>query len=120
MGGGGGGGAFRGTKGASIQISDATMYQDGKHFNKHGRDMGYASKKEYDAAAKEFARANLKNPDAQIYEGKWNGGGNQHLEEQIAIMYDGKTVIINKQTGQIIDFYEGNECRGLIELKRIR
>ena len=51
------------------------MHQDGKHYNKHGRTMGYASKKEYDQAAKEFAIANMDNQEAKIYRGKWNGNG---------------------------------------------
>ena len=43
--GGGINGGFKGTKGGSIEISDKKMYQVGDHFNKHGREMGYSSKK---------------------------------------------------------------------------
>lgn len=39
----------------AINVSESKMYQLGDHFNKHGRGMGYESKKAYDAAAKEFA-----------------------------------------------------------------
>ena len=120
MGGGGGGGGFRGTKGSSIRISDKKIYQDGKHFNKHGRDMGYKSIKAYDSAAKEFAEKHQNHPDAKVYEGKWNGTGSQHREIQRIITYEGKTVIVNKDSGQVIDFYRGEAYRGIIELERIR
>lgn len=38
-------------KDIDIFISKQKMYQDGKHFNKHGRNMDYTNKKEYNEAA---------------------------------------------------------------------
>ena len=90
------------------------MYQLGDHFNKHGKAMGYESKKAYDAAAREFANINQENSNAQIFEGIWNG------TVQRAISYEGKTVILDKATGQIIDFYEGCEFRGWINITQIQ
>ena len=93
------------------------MYQEGKHFNKHGRAMGYSSKKEYSDAALKFAQENSKNTNAQIFEGTWNGTGKVTAQtQQIAISCENKTVILNKLSGQIIDFYKGTELRGLIKL----
>ncbi len=111
---------FKGTKGCNISISRQRMYQDGKHFNKRGREMGYTSKKEYSDDALDFANKNIHNPNAQIYEEIWNGKGNQNGQTQIVITYDNKTVIINKNSGQVIDFYEGTDYRGLIDLHKIR
>lgn len=120
MGGGGGKGWFGGTKGASVQISDKRMHQDGKHFRKHGRTMGYPDKKSYDAAAKEFARKYQEHPDAKVFEGKWGGSGKFAHKPQRVITYEGKTVIIEPKTGQIVDFYIGNEYRGLYDLTPVR
>ena len=118
--GGGTGGGFKGTKGSSINISDKNMHQIGKHFNKHGRDMGYSSKAEYNNAAREFVNSYQNHPDAKIYEGKWNGGGIYNNRIQRIVTYDNKTAIINPNTGQIIDFYTGTDRKGIIGLKRIR
>lgn len=107
-------------KDIDIFISKQKMYQDGKHFNKHGRNMGYTNKKEYNEAAINFAEENKSNPNAQVYEGLWNGKGNQNRDVQIIITYDNKSVIINKNSGQIIDFYEGTDFRGLIDLHKVR
>jgi len=96
------------------------MHQVGDHFNKHERNMGYNSKKEYGDAALKFAKQNSKNPKAKIFEGKWNGTGMEGKDRQIAILFDNKTVIIEKFTGQLIDFYEGIELRGLINLLKIQ
>jgi hypothetical protein len=104
----------------NICISDSKMYQLGKHFEKHGRQMGYNSKKEYDAAAQNFVKTHLNNSEAKIFEGVWNGKGQLNGTKQIVIVYDGKTAIIDKNTGQIIDFYLGSELRGLIHLERLR
>ncbi|WP_102272010.1 hypothetical protein [Cytobacillus massiliigabonensis] len=103
-----------------INISDANMYQLGKHFNKHGRNMGYTSKKDYNLAAYHFAKTNQVNPKATIFEGVWNGPGQLNGTVQRAIIYEGKTVIVDKKTGQLIDFYQGSELRGLIHLKEIK
>ncbi len=94
--------------------ADKKMHQVGEHFNKHGRGMGYTSKKEYGDAALKFAQENSKNPKAKIIEGVWNGGGKANLKEQVAVIFENKTVIIDKISGQLIDFYEGSELRGLI------
>lgn len=39
----------------SIEISEQKMYQQGQHFNKHGREMGYTGEKE----CKRFKSANI-------------------------------------------------------------
>ncbi len=97
--------------------SNKEIYQLGKHFNKHGRAMGYASKSEYNSAALKFAETYSKNPLAKIVEGTWNGTGDMTRNaRQIAITFENRTVIIDKMTGQLIDFYEGEELRGLIKL----
>ncbi len=96
------------------------MHQVGDHFNKHGRSMGYSSKKEYGDAALRFAQDNSKNPKAQIFEGELNYGGNRTGDIQIAISHENRTVIVDKITGQLIDFYEGTEMRGLINLLKIQ
>ena len=120
MGGGGGGGRFKGTKGASIKISDQKMHKDSTHFNKHGRAMGYQTKKEYETAVKYFARKYQDHPEAKVSEGRWSGGGRFHTREQRIITYGNKTVIVDSQTGQIVTFYEGSEYRGLYDIKSIR
>jgi hypothetical protein len=58
--------------------------------------------------------------EAKVFEGVWNGKGQLNGTKQIVIVYDGKTAIIDKNTGQIIDFYLGSELRGLIHLERLR
>ena len=120
MGGGGGSGKFKGTRGGIFKISGSKMYQDGKHYNKHGREMGYSSKNEYNNAAKNFAIKYQNHPDAKIYEGVWNGKGVFHEQVQRIITYGNMTVIIDPKTGQIIDFYYGDEYRGFIDLQRLR
>jgi hypothetical protein len=104
----------------NICIPDSKMYQLGKHFEKRGRQMGYNSKKEYDAVAQNFVKTHLNNSEAKIFEGVWNGKGQLNGTKQIVIVYDGKTAIIDKNTGQIIDFYLESELRGLIHLERLR
>jgi len=100
--------------------ADKKMHQVGDHFNKHGRSMGYTSKKEYGDAALRFAQDNSKNPKAQIFEGKWNGKGLTGNRQQYIISADNKSVIIDKLTGQIIDFYEGSEFKGLINIIKLQ
>ncbi len=103
--------------GKSIEISEQQMYQQGQHYNKHGRNMGYSGKKEYEQAARDFFEQN-KNT-AEIYEGVWNSSrGEQRGQVQIIIRNDGKQLIINKASGQIIDFYEGTSLDGFINIKR--
>jgi hypothetical protein len=104
----------------SSNISYKKMYQLGQHFFKHGREMGYSTKYEYDLAARQFANDNLNNPNAQIFEGTWNGRGINHYSTQLAISNENKTLIIDKASRQIIDFYNGTEMRGLINLTRIQ
>ena len=81
--------------------------------------MGYGSKSEYNQAAHDFAQVNEQNPDAQIFEGTWNGRGRFNGQTQRAIIYDNKTVIVDVSSGQIIDFYEGTDLRGLINVQEI-
>jgi RHS repeat-associated protein len=107
------------TYGEQLEPSDQKMYQQGQHYNKHGKDMGYASKKEYEAGARDFIKNNKAN--AEIFEGKWNSSrGGQKGETQIIIRADGKQAIINKKTGQIIDFYEGTSLDGFIKIKKVQ
>lgn len=40
----------------------------GQHYNKHGKDMGYGSKKDYEAGAQNFIENNKSTAD--IFEGK--------------------------------------------------
>ncbi len=75
---------------------------------------------EYNKVAINFANKNKSNPIAQVYEGKWNGNGKQNGEIQIVITYNNKTIIVNKSSGQTIDFYKGTDFRGLINLHRIK
>ena len=102
-----------------IQISDKKMYQLGYHFNQHGRAMGYSSKNEYDAGARDFI---AKHKDsAEIYDGKWNASrGIEGGKKQIIIRAEGMQVIIDEQSGQIIDFYEGTSLNGFINIRRIK
>lgn len=81
--------------------------------------MGYASKKEYDMAARVFAEANQLNPKAVVHDGIWGGKGMLAGTAQRAISFEGKTVILDKSTGQVIDFYIGTELRGLIDLVKV-
>ena len=105
--------------GKSIEISQEKMYQQGQHYNKHGRDMGYSSKKEYEQAARDFFEQN-KNT-SEIYEGIWNNSrGGQSGQRQIIMRKDGRQLIINKQSGQIIDFYEGTSLDGFIDIERVQ
>ena len=95
------------------------MYQQGQHYNKHGRDMGFESKKEYEAGARDFIERNRNT--AEIFEGKWNSSrGSQGGETQIIIRSEGKQAIINKETGQIIDFYEGTSLDGFINIRQVQ
>ncbi len=99
--------------------SEKEMHQLGKHFNKHGREMGHASKKEYQKAAVEFAKKYKTHSNSKIMQGTWNGKGAYTDVKQIAISFEERTVILDKQTGQLIDFYKGTELRGLKELIQI-
>lgn len=73
------------------------MHQPGKHFNKHGRGMGYGSKAEYQKAAVDFAKSNRANPQAKIFEGTWRTRGDVTKDvQQIIINTDNKTVIIDE------------------------
>jgi len=105
--------------GDQLEVSDQKMYQQGQHYNKHGKDMGYGSKKDYEAGARNFIKNNKSTAD--IFEGKWNSGrGGQSGETQIIIRADGKQAIINKETGQIIDFYEGTSLDGFINVRQVQ
>ncbi|XCP84988.1 hypothetical protein ABXS75_18485 [Roseburia hominis] len=105
--------------GEQLKISDQRMYQLGKHFNKHGRSMGFGSKKEYDAGARAFIEENK--GTAEIFEGIWNSNrGDQGRQTQVIIRAGGKQAIINKSTGQIIDFYEGTSLNGFINIRKVQ
>ena len=81
--------------------------------------MGYESKKAYEAGARAFIADN-KNT-AEIYVGEWNSSrGVQAGQEQIIIRAEGKQAIINKTSGQIIDFYEGTSLNGFINIERVQ
>jgi len=97
-------------------LKDKEMHQLGKHFSKHGRQMGYASKKEYQQGAIEFVEKCKNNPAAKFFEGKWNGGGSLDGSQQIVVSFQNRTAILDKTSGKLIDFYTGTEWRGLIEL----
>ena len=95
------------------------MYQQGDHFNKHGRDMGYTGKKDYEAGARKFIEDNRNTAD--IFEGVWNSSrGGQSGQTQIIIRSEGRQAIINKSTGQIIDFYEGTSLDGFINIGQVQ
>lgn len=95
------------------------MYQQGQHFNKHGKEMGYTSKKAYEQGARDFVKNNKSK--AEIFEGTWNSSrGSQSGEVQIIIRYEGKQAIINKETGQIIDFYNGTSLDGFIDIRQVQ
>lgn len=106
--------------GNQIKVSDQKMYQQGQHYNKHGKDMGYGSKKDYEAGARNFIENNKSTAD--IFEGQWNSSrGGQSGEIQIIIRADGKQAIINKATEQIIDFKERfRENDSVIEVENAR
>ncbi|GHU61056.1 hypothetical protein FACS189418_0010 [Clostridia bacterium] len=105
--------------GNQINVSEQKMYQQGQHFNKHGKDMGYTSKKAYEQGARDFIDTNKNN--AEIFEGTWNSSrGIQGGEEQIIIRYKGKQAIINKESGQIINFYEGTSLDGFIDIRQVQ
>lgn len=102
-----------------MDISKEKMYQQGQHYNKHGRDMGYSSKAEYEKAAREFFEQNRNT--SEIYEGVWNSSrGSQSGQRQIIMRQDGKQLIINKESGQIIDFYEGTSLDGFVNIERMQ
>ena len=103
----------------SFKVSNQKMYQLGNHYNKHGKDMGYASKKEYEQAARIFLQKYLK--DAEVFEGTYNSGHGKNAGiRQIIVRYNGKQLIINKESGQIVDFYEGTSLESFIRIERIQ
>jgi ankyrin repeat protein len=106
---------------SQIQISIKEMHQCGNHFNKHGRGMGFTSKKEYDRAAREFAETHQVNPKAKMVEGILNSRTEDKTpQHQRAITYGGRTVIICTETGQIKDFYRAGENSALKKQKTVR
>lgn len=81
--------------------------------------MGYTGKKEYEQATRDFFKENR--DTCEIYEGIFNSAhGNQNTQAQYIFRSDGKQLIINKQTGQIIDFYEGTSLDSFINVERIQ
>ena len=78
-----------GKYGKTINISEQKMYQQGQHYNKHGKDMGYSGKKAYEAGAREFINTNKNS--GEIFEGTWNSSrGGQSGQVQIIIRTKGK------------------------------
>ena len=103
--------------GRTIKISDKKMYQIDDHFNKHGRYMGYVSKKEYEAGARQFFQKHI--DDVEIRVGTWNDSrGVQGGQRQIIVRAEGNQLIINKDTKQLINFYNGTSLDGFIKLRR--
>lgn len=102
----------------NIELSPKQMYLLGKHFNKHGREMGYHSKKEYDAAARAFVERNK--DTATMYEGRWtDSSGKESQQRQIIIQAEGCQAVINRKTMQLIDFFDGNSLRGFYDIRSI-
>lgn len=84
-----------------------------------GERWDIQAKKEYELAARDFFDANKES--CEIYEGIFNSAhGNQNTQAQYIFRCDGKQLIINKQTGQIIDFYEGTGLDSFINVERIQ
>ncbi|MDF2549301.1 MAG: hypothetical protein K0S07_368 [Chlamydiales bacterium] len=108
---------------SSIPILDKKIHQIGDHFNKHGRDMGYSSKKEYSADAIAFAKQYQNHPEAEILEGKLNQ--RDPLKPPVyqrVISYGGRSAVISTETGQLINFYQddGSGHKALVEHKIVR
>ena len=104
----------------SLVLSDRQMYQLGAHYNKHGRHMGFDNKKEYQAGAKEFFDKYIIDETSKIYEGKWNGKGTMNDRIQIALQNEGKTLVIDKETKQMVDYYVGTNIDGIIFKKKVK
>lgn len=104
----------------SFILSEKQMYQLGPHYNKHGKNMGFNSKKEYQSGAGEFFDKYIYDETSEIFEGKWNGKGIMNNRIQIALQNDGKTLIIDKVTKQIVDYYEGTNIDGMIFRKKVK
>ena len=102
----------------SMEVSSQKMHQQGAHFNRHGREMGYSTKLEYDNAARDFITENINNPETEIFEGIWNGKGKLNGTTQIIIRYNGMQVIVEKGTMQILDFYIGTDLSAFINVKK--
>ncbi len=110
---------FKSSYGETIILSDKKMYQLGDHFEKHGREMGYLGKKEYEIGAREFFVVNKNS--AIIYEGTFNSQHGQMVgTRQIIIQADGKSLIILKETGQLVDFYNGTGLDSFINIERFQ
>jgi hypothetical protein len=90
-----------------ILVSSEKMYLERQHFAKWGRKMGYETKKAYREAAKNHAEAGQKSSDSVVYEGVYSGKGANNGRVQRIIQNEGKTTVIDKESGQIIDHYQG-------------
>ena len=102
----------------NIELSPKKMYLLRTHFNKHGREMGYYSKKEYDAAARAFVERNK--DTATMYEGRWtDSSGKESQQRQIIIQAEGRQAVVNRKTMQLIDFFDGNSLRGFYDIRSI-
>lgn len=81
--------------------------------------MGFSSKKEYEQAARDFFEQYK--GVAEIYEGTFNSAhGNNVGMRQIILRYKDKQLIISKESGQLIDFYEGTSLNSFIDLERVQ
>lgn len=59
--------------------------------------------------------------DAEVFEGTYNSGHGKNAGiRQIIVRYNGKQLIINKESGQIVDFYEGTSLESFIRIERIQ
>ena len=95
------------------------MYQLGNRYNKHRKNMGFYSKKEYEQAARNFFEQY--GDVEEIYEGTINSvhGDNVGMR-QIILRYGDKQLIISKESSQLIDFYEGISLSSFIDVERIQ
>ena len=59
--------------------------------------------------------------DAIIFEGRLNvAHGQNNGNWQIIMRSEGKQLIIDKETGQLIDFYIGEDLSSFIDLRRVQ
>lgn len=81
--------------------------------------MGFSSKKEYEQAARDFFEQYR--DVAEIYEGTFNNAHGKNVDKiQTILRYGDKQLIISKESGQLIDFYEGTSLKSFINVERIQ
>ena len=106
------------SKSKVYEPGDRHLYQHGC-LQRHHRQSGIPAQislRLYEQAARDFFEQNRNT--AEIYEGIWNSsrGG----QTQIIVRQDGIQLIVNKETGQIIDYYEGTSLSGFINIERVQ